>query len=232
MITKQELIILPGWGGDETLWEHQCEHLADVVIPKVIVITKQNSIEKMAEEVISQASENFVLVGHSLGGLVAQMIAIHHPLRVKKLILLATWTGFSNPELIEFFKEMVKKIRNNERESLWNNIKSNLLYSKHYHRDKLLQKIHLCLSQFPTEGLINQTQAEIHAIDTSPSLHRIQCPTLIVHGRQDGFFSSKVHEQIRDQIPYSKLTIIEECGHMLSIERPEAITALLRLWIQ
>ncbi|HVV68639.1 MAG TPA: alpha/beta hydrolase [Gammaproteobacteria bacterium] len=230
--SKPELIILPGWAGDSSLWQHQCVNLTDLVTPKVIVVTEQPSIEKMAEEVLSSASEKFILLGHSLGGLIAQWIAIHHPHKVNKLILLATWTGFSSPELVTFFKKMLQKIRNDERESLWNDIKSNLVYSQHDHRENLLQTIHACLAQFPTQGLINQTLAEINAIDTSPLLHKIQCPTLIIHGRQDAFFPLQIHEHIRDHIANAKLTIIETCGHMLSIEQPEAITALIRLWVQ
>lgn len=232
MTDKQKLIILPGWSGNEMLWEHQLTNLKDICDPKVLVITNQNTVEKMAEEVVKRTPEKFILAGHSLGGWVAQSIASKYPERIRRLILMATWTGASSSDFIDFLKQSLKRIENNEREALLDEIRPNLIYQARTNKKELFALIKSAQSQFPTEGLINQTLAEINSPDTASLLHKINCPTLIIHGREDSFFSLEEQELMRDKIPQAKLTIIEECGHMLSIERPQAVTDLIRLWVQ
>ncbi|MBA2653030.1 MAG: alpha/beta hydrolase [Tatlockia sp.] len=95
----------------------------------------------------------------------------------------------------------------------------------------LLQLIKKSQNHFPTQGLINQTLAEINGGNTTSDLQKIVCSTLIIHGRQDPFFSLEIQQLIATKIPQAKLTIIEDCGHMIQVEQPQAVSALLRLWI-
>jgi pimeloyl-ACP methyl ester carboxylesterase len=64
-----------------------------------------------------------------------------------------------------------------------------------------------------------------------PDLSRIGCPTLVVHGRTDELFTVTDHERLATQIPAARLVVIEDSGHMPQVERPQAVTALLRLWL-
>ncbi|MBA2655790.1 MAG: alpha/beta hydrolase [Tatlockia sp.] len=231
MSSKQNLIILPGWAGNKMLWQHQCKSLRDIVNAKVIEISDQETVAKMASAVIKQAPDRFILVGHSLGGWVAQHIAINFPERVSKLVLLGTWTGDSKPELISLFKTLLQRIRNGETKEVLDELRPGIVHPQHRKNSRLLQLIKKSQNQFPITGLINQTLVEINGGDTSPYLHKIICPTLIIHARQDPFFSLKIQKLIKSKIPHAKLTIIEDCGHMIQIEQPQALSALLRLWI-
>lgn len=229
--TKQNLIIIPGWAGNEILWQHQCESLKDIVDSKVIVIMDQDTVSKMAGAILKRAPAKFILVGHSLGGWVAQYIAINFPERVSKLVLLGTWTGDSKPELINYFKIMLQRIQNGESEQLLNDLRPGMVHPDHCDDPTLLQLIKNSQNQFPIPGLINQILVEINSSDTTPYLHKIACATLIIHGRQDPFFSLEIHQEMASKIPNAQLTIIEDCGHMMPIEQPQAVSALLRLWI-
>jgi pimeloyl-ACP methyl ester carboxylesterase len=231
MGTKQSLVILPGWGGNKMLWQHQCESLKDIVDSKVIVIVDQDTVMKMAEAVIRQAPERFILVGHSIGGWVAQTIAIKFPERVDKLVLLGTWTGNSEPKLVSLFKTMLQRIQNGETEQILDELRPNIVHPDRREDHALLQVIKNSQTQFPVSGLINQTLAEINGGDTTADLHKISCPTLVIHGRQDPFFPLEIQQKIASKIPNALLTIIEDCGHMMQVEQPQALSTLLRLWI-
>ncbi len=50
-------------------------------------------------------------------------------------------------------------------------------------------------------------------------------------GRQDAWSPPAQHEQIAAAIPGATLTIIEDCGHMSTLEKPGEVTALLRSWL-
>lgn len=64
-----------------------------------------------------------------------------------------------------------------------------------------------------------------------PRLRGVACPTIVIHGRQDGVFSLAEHEAIAGAIPMAKLVVIEECGHESPLEQPQAVTTLLRDWL-
>jgi pimeloyl-ACP methyl ester carboxylesterase len=229
---KQKLIILPGWGGNEELWQHQCRYLADIAESKVIVVMDRDTIDQMADAVLAQMPDQVVLVGHSMGGWLAQHIAIKAPARVLKLILLATWTGASPPTLISTFKSFLKRIENGEQEKLFDEIRPTIVHPERINDRQLMNIIKESQKKFPKEGLIHQTKVEINGGDTTPLLHLIRASTLVIHARQDAFFSLEEHEKIARKIPHATLTIIENCGHMPQVEKPEAVTALMRLWIQ
>lgn len=230
--TKPSLIILPGWGGNEILWQHQVKHLSDIIDVRVLVITDCDAVDKMAEEVLENSPDNLILVGHSLGGWVAQFLAIHFPERINRLILVSTWTGRSNPELKHFFVEALKRLKNNQRDELLDEIRTNLIYQHHPEKAALLQLIKMSQSQFPTEGLINQTLAEMNSGDTITNLHKIKCPTLLIYGRQDPFFTLAEHEAMKAEIPHARLAIIEGCAHLPSIESPQTLTAEILYFIR
>lgn len=230
--TKPSLIILPGWGGNEMLWQHQIEHLQDIIDVRVITVTTADTIDKMAEAVLNDAPGNFSVVGHSIGGWVAQFLAIHFPEKINKLILVSTWTGQSMPDLNNFFIKALQCLKNNQRAELLKEVTSNLFYQYHTEKKALLNLVEKSQARFPTEGLINQLLAEMNSRDTVGSLHKIKCPTLLIYGHQDPFFTLKEQEAIKTKIPRAKLAVIEECGHMPSIERPQALTALIRLWLE
>ena len=67
--------------------------------------------------------------------------------------------------------------------------------------------------------------------DGRDDLSRIKCPIMILCGRQDALTPVEVHEEMAASIPNSRLVIIEESGHMTTMERPQAVTAFLRDWL-
>jgi pimeloyl-ACP methyl ester carboxylesterase len=67
--------------------------------------------------------------------------------------------------------------------------------------------------------------------DSRDMLADIRVPTLVIVGRQDQGTPVAAAEEIAAGIPGSRLAIIEECGHLSTIEQPEAVTALMRDWL-
>ena len=62
-------------------------------------------------------------------------------------------------------------------------------------------------------------------------LRSIGCPTLVLCGRQDALTPPERHEEIARAIAGSKLEIIEDCGHLSTLERPAEVNAALRRWL-
>src|SRR5947209_1162624 len=66
--------------------------------------------------------------------------------------------------------------------------------------------------------------------DRRPDLPRIACPTLVVCGRDDAATPLVLSQEIAEAIAGSELAVIEQCGHLTTLEKPEQTNALLRGW--
>ena len=71
----------------------------------------------------------------------------------------------------------------------------------------------------------------LHRLDARPLLGTITIPTLVVVGRQDEWSPVPQHETIARSIPGAHLEVIENSGHMVTLEQPEAVSATLAAWL-
>ena len=67
--------------------------------------------------------------------------------------------------------------------------------------------------------------------DNRPLLASIRCPTLVVVGREDVLTPPDLSREIAAGIPGARLEIVADCGHLSTMERPEAVNRLLRTWL-
>jgi pimeloyl-ACP methyl ester carboxylesterase len=81
------------------------------------------------------------------------------------------------------------------------------------------------------ETFIRQQKAIMSRPDSRPSLGAINCPTLVLVGNEDALTPVSVALTIADGIAGSKLDVVQDCGHLSTMERPDAVTEALRAWI-
>jgi pimeloyl-ACP methyl ester carboxylesterase len=67
--------------------------------------------------------------------------------------------------------------------------------------------------------------------DASGLLEQIRCPTLVLCGAEDGWAPPARHREMAAKIAAAQLTLVPECGHMCTLERPEAVTSALNGWL-
>jgi pimeloyl-ACP methyl ester carboxylesterase len=60
----------------------------------------------------------------------------------------------------------------------------------------------------------------------------ISCPALVLCGQDDAWSPLSVHRVMAQLIPHSTLVSVPECGHMCTMERPEAVSKALSGWLQ
>jgi pimeloyl-ACP methyl ester carboxylesterase len=81
------------------------------------------------------------------------------------------------------------------------------------------------------DAFLRQQKAIMGRIDSRPYLARIACPTLLLCGRQDQLTPPALLEEMAAPIPGALLEVIEDCGHLSTMERPDAVDAALRIWL-
>ena len=82
-----------------------------------------------------------------------------------------------------------------------------------------------------TNQLIRQNRAIMARPDARLHLPRVTCPTLVVCGDSDQLTPPECSREIASLIPKAQLHFVAQCGHMLTMERPEEVNALLLDWL-
>jgi pimeloyl-ACP methyl ester carboxylesterase len=232
MMTKEHLILLPGTLCTENLWKHQVDHLADVADIQVGDLTKDDTIQGMATSILREAPAVFSLAGLSMGGIVAMEIIRQAPERVKKLALLDTNPNPPRPEQITGWENFIYMAKHGE----FMDVTEKYLLPVLIHPDRqedldLVKTIKEMAEDVGPKAMTRQMMALMTRPDIREFLSVIKCPTLVLLGRQDALCSMEMHEYLISVIPNAKLSIIEESGHLSTLERPEEVTSLLRNWL-
>ncbi|MBS0606481.1 MAG: alpha/beta hydrolase [Parachlamydiales bacterium] len=227
---KPVLVLIPGWGGNESLWEYPLQHLSDIVDCKVIILDQQKSRDQMMEHVLKNTPQQFILAGQSMGGWVAMKTAAKAPERISKLILANTWAS-PDPKLNELQKDVLRDLKNGEVDQVISRHLPFALHPDSLQKPDLIAKFHKMFEHCKTGTLIDQMQAMLNDYVSLPLLSKISSPTLIIHGREDQLFPTSEQEIIHKGIKQSQLKIIEKCGHCSPLEKPEETTALMRAFI-
>jgi pimeloyl-ACP methyl ester carboxylesterase len=227
------LVLLPGLLCDAALWEPQLSDLADIADFFVADLTEHETMTEMGETVLRDAPwKEFALAGLSMGGYVAQEIMRQAPQRVTKLALLDTR---SRPELPEETKrrQQFMKLAQTERgfTPVTNRMLPLMLHPSRVKDGPLVKVIREMAERTGVEAYIRQQKAIISRPDFRPNLAKIKCPTLVLCGRQDHLTPLENSEEMAQAIPGAKLVVVEDCGHVSTLERPSEVNRAMRKWL-
>lgn len=231
-MAKTKLVLLPGLLNDHRLWTHQLETLADLADATVGDITGADSIAALAKSVLAKAPGRFALAGLSMGGYTALEIMRQAPERVERLALLDTSARPDAPAQTERRQEFIAQIQQGDFKGVTNRLLPLLIHPERVKDAALTDTIKAMALAVGKEAFIRQQTAIMHRADSRPMLRSIRCPTLVLCGRQDALTPLEVHQEMAAGIKGSALVVVEDCGHLSPIERPRAVSAVLRYWLQ
>jgi pimeloyl-ACP methyl ester carboxylesterase len=231
-LMKPNLILLPGLLNDARLWQHQTDQLMSIANVSVADMTRSDTIAGLAADVLEQAPTGmFALGGLSMGGYVALEIMRQAPERVTALALIDT---SARPDTAEATANRYRLIELAQTDfaAVPHDLMQKLLYPPHLEDDGLVACVTEMAAAVGKDVFIRQQQAIMHRADSRPTLSRIDCPTLLLCGREDKVTPVEVHEEMAALIPRATLTIVEHCGHLSALEQPDAVTEALRNLLQ
>jgi 3-oxoadipate enol-lactonase len=193
------------------------------------------TIAQLAEDASGLLSalqlESAHVLGISMGGMIAQELALAHPDQVRTLTLGGTYCGGprsvqARPSVIQgLAAAMMSGDRERALRSGWEiNVSQTMV------NDADAYAAFLAIAErraVAVPVVIAQLQA-CAAHDTSTRLGELATPTLVIHGTEDQLLPVDNGRQIASLIPGSKLEILDGVGHMFFWEQPERAAELLR----
>ena len=230
-MTKTPLILLPGLLCDQALWAHQSETLSDIADISVADMTRDETIQGMAERVLDSAPETFALAGLSMGGYAAQEIIRRAPERVERLALLDTSARADSPENTKQRKGFIEQLELGDFRGVTSRLLPLLVHEDRLSDDGLIAVIQSSAENVGPEAYIGQQKAIMTRPDRRQDLKKITCPALVLCGRQDALTPLALHEEMAGAIAGASLVVIEDCGHLSPLERPRTVSAVMRYWL-
>lgn len=187
----------------------------------------------MAEQVLASAPASLLLAGHSMGGRVALEILRRAPQRVAKLILLDTGyepraSGEQGERETEQRQRLVALAYGEGMRSMGREWLRGMLPESRWNDEVLVESMLAMVERKTPQIHAAQIRALLTRPDASAVLPGISCPTLLLCGREDQWSPLARHEQMAARIPGALLAVIEDAGHMITMERPESVSAAMR----
>lgn len=231
-LMKPNLILLPGLLNDARLWRAQAEGLADIANVSVADLTRSDTMAGLAADVLEQVPAGmFALAGLSMGGYVALEIMRQAPERVASLALIDTSARPDTPEATANRQRLIALART-DFPAVPRELMQKLLHPLHLADRDIVDCIEDMAATVGPDAFVRQQHAIMARIDSRGSLPNIGCPSLVLCGREDSITPVEVHEEMAALIPRATMTIVEHCGHLSALEKPDAVTAALRNLLQ
>tara|TARA_B100001250_G_C19662270_1_gene727651 strand:- start:58 stop:810 length:753 start_codon:yes stop_codon:yes gene_type:complete len=236
------LVMIHGYLGSSEMWTLQKEYLSKyfrIITPALpgfgesYKIKSFNSIKKIAKKLLQCLDEkkinNFNLMGHSMGGMIVQEMAIISPEKIKKLICFATGSIGNIPDRFESIDVSIERLKS---EGIKKTVKR--IPPKWFVDGASSKYFFLC------ENAVKKTTEEtalnaLYAMKNwngFDNLKNIKNQTLIIWGDKDVSYNFKQVETLHKNIKNSQIKIFEECCHNVHLEQPQKFNETVKNFLE
>lgn len=229
--TRPPVVLIPSQLCTEDLWMPQIPALEKLADVRVAVQRDHDNVGAMADALLQSLPPRFSIMGHAFGGFVAFEILRRAPGRVASLALLSSLARNDTPKQTARREGYLRLVEAGNFDGIIEERIPMLLHPDHVKDAALVAIVRKMAADTGAEAFLNQQRAIMARPDSRPSLGAISCPTLILYARQDGIATMEHQQEMLDGIPGPRFEIIEDSGHMMTLEQPDAVTQILCDWI-
>ncbi len=226
------VVLVPGLLCTARLYAEQIPVLWRFGAVTVANHTRDDSMQAIARRILAAAPLRFALAGLSLGGYIAFEIVRQAPERVAKLAILDSRVGAEVPAQTASRLPLIELAKTGRFAEI-----PDRLFPVFVHRDRLgdaalKSLVRTMAEETGPDAFLRETQAIMTRADARPGLAAIACPTLVLVGDGDQLTPPKLAEEIAAGIRGARLVVIPACGHISTLERPEAVNKALAEWME
>lgn len=232
---KAVLLLIPGLLNTAAVWAQVVALMDGVVEVRILNVQTQTSIPEMAEDALKLVADvppyqPLVVCGFSMGGFVAFEMIASRQRDIRAVCLLST-TG--RPEFPAIAAQREKTIA-----ALARDFDKTTLGIAHFctgpagqQNAALMADILATMRAVGPAAAIAQNRAIMDRRDHRATLAKLDMPVLVLCGRHDMVTPPEYAEELAALIPAAQLTWIESAGHMVPMERPQALAGQLKKFI-
>ena len=230
---KETILFIHGAGGGQYTWSYQKGFFEREFNPVIIELPGhgesggegEEEVGKYAEQVYvflkALGLQNVFLIGHSMGGAIAQTLALTHAELIKGIVLVGTGARLKVFPMIfdgikNDFEETVRKI-------------NQFAFSRRVQTDLIEKGVSFMLECRPE--VVYGDFLACDRFDLMNEVEKIVLPALILCGDEDQLTPLKYSEFLNSRIKGSKLEVLPNAGHMVMMEAPQAFNERVREFI-
>jgi pimeloyl-ACP methyl ester carboxylesterase len=237
------VILLPGLACDGALFDGLLRAQPGLAQQHRVQVgdvhTRCHSLPEMATTLLAEQPGVHVLVGVSMGGMLALELLRQAPQRVAGVALLGTTARADTPELISLRSQACELFAQGRMDEV---LRANLLLAfdpQNASRPDLVAAYLAMIRRAGAQQLIQQNRAVMARINSLPHLADIRCPALVMCGEADALTPPAQAQEMADAMVHAKLyapagarvQTVAGAGHMLTLERPLEVAAHLMDWL-
>ncbi|WP_108859149.1 alpha/beta fold hydrolase [Ruegeria sp. Alg231-54] len=226
------VIFLPGMMCDARLFGPQIDALSGRMPVMTFPLSRHDSVQAMADDILQNAPAEFALTGLSMGGIVAMEVLRRAPERVSRLALLDTNPLAEKQEVKARRAPQIAAVRDGKLRSVMRDEMKPSYLSDGPNRGAVLDLCMAMATDLGPEVFLRQSQALMDRPDQSVTLTAYTGKALVLCGQEDRLCPVERHQLMHDLLPDSALEIIEGAGHLPTLEQPQKTTAALIRWLE
>ncbi|TCP45093.1 pimeloyl-ACP methyl ester carboxylesterase [Tamaricihabitans halophyticus] len=226
-MTAPALVLAPGMLCDANLWDDLRGSLDSRMVD---VELTASSIGGMARQILAATTEPFVLAGLSLGAIVGFEVLRLAPERVLGFCAMSTNAGAPRAQQLDQWTALDRQVAEG---GFADAIESILptMYAVPEPSAGHADRFRAMARRVGPDVFRAQLAAQATRDDALPSLRSVRAPTLVLSGGADVLCPKDFHTAIASAIPGAELRTLPGAGHLLPIERPAEVAALLGDWL-
>jgi pimeloyl-ACP methyl ester carboxylesterase len=214
---------------DGRLFAAQGQALSGECAVHVADISRSDSIEELAVDVLADAPPRFALVGFSMGGIVAMEIHRRAPERVTHLGLLDTTPAAETPDRTRARVAALAAVARGDTETLVRDTLAPSYLARANRADpRLVETVVRMALDLGPDVFARQSRALEMREGRERTLSAIACPTLVLCGGEDRLCPPALHVAMAEAIPGADLVVLARSGHLSPLERPNSVTDEIR----
>ena len=225
------LVLVPGLLCSARLYAPQIAALWPQGSITVADHRRDSDMASIAARILADAPPRFALVGLSMGGYIAFAMLRQAPDRIAKLALLDTSARPDTAEQSAGREKFIAMAEAGKLADIVETLTPRFLHRRHQNDDTLKRVVRDMAADTGPEAFVRQQRAIMSRPDSRPLLASIRCSTLVLVGDGDELTPPELAKEICTGISGARLVVVPECGHLSTIEKPDAVNAALAEWL-
>jgi pimeloyl-ACP methyl ester carboxylesterase len=226
------VVLIPGLLLSARMYAQQIPALWNTGPVMVAHHTRDDTMAGIAARILASAPPRFALVGLSMGGYISFEIMRQAPQRIVRLALLDTAARADTAEAAAARRTQMALATSGGFEEVIDALYPRLVHAARL-EDSALRELNRQMGrEVGVAGYCNQQAAIIARPDSRPTLASIRCPTLVLVGEADQLTPPERAQEIAHGIRGARLVTVAECGHLSTLEQPDAVNEALLALLQ